>query len=123
MNSLENRRLILYNEIIFYKIQNGILKTQLVEFMSHYNINRVTRLNRPFYLPAVITNTEFFAPILRLQQQHNDFFKLNEPNVNAFKRYVKYEIDKIEVANLIYINIRIISISNQRCYLFTLVHA
>lgn len=98
MNSLENRRLML-DEIVLYKIQNGALITPLRNSLNYYNINRVTRQRQTFYLPAVTSNIEFFAPILRLQRQHNDSFnnvQLDEPNLIAFKRYVKHEINLIE---------------------------
>lgn len=98
MNSLENRRLMM-DEIILFKINNDLLVTHLKDSISYYRINRVTRLNQTFYLPPVTTNIEFFAPMLRLQRQHNDSFsnvQLNEPNLNAFKRYVKHEINIIE---------------------------
>lgn len=98
MNSLENRRLMM-DEIILFKINNDLLVTYLKDSISYYRINRVTRLNQTFYLPPVTTNIEFFAPMLRLQRQHNDSFsnvQLNEPSLNAFKRYVKHEINIIE---------------------------
>lgn len=98
MNMLENRRLML-DELVLYKIQNGIIKTSLRESLTRYNINRITRQNITFYLPAVTSNIEFFSPMLRLQRQHNDSFsnvQLDEPNLNAFKKYVKFEINKIE---------------------------
>lgn len=101
MNSLENRRLMT-DEIVLYKIQSESLVTSLRHSLSHYNAHRVTRQNPTFYLPAVTSNIEFFAPILRLQRQHNESFnnvQLDEPNLNAFKRYIKFEILRIEGAN------------------------
>lgn len=103
MISLESRRLMI-DEITLYKIRNGLLITSLKDSLSYYNINRVTRQNRTFYLPPVTTNIEFFAPMLRLQRQHNDSFnnvQLDEPSLNAFKRYVKYEVERIDEANLV----------------------
>lgn len=103
MNSLENRRLML-DEIVLYKINAGSLVTPLKDTLSYYNINRVTRQNQTFYLPPVTTNIEFFAPMLRLQRQHNDSFnnvQLDDPSLNAFKRYIKYEIKIIEGFGLV----------------------
>lgn len=103
LNSLENRRLM-SDEIILYKIENDSLVTHLRQSISYYNINRVTRSHPTFYLPTVTSNIEYFAPMLRLQRQHNDSFsnvRLDEPSLNVFKRQIKFEVNKIEEAGLI----------------------
>lgn len=99
LNSLENRRLMC-DEITLYKIKNGLLKTPLVHSLSYRLGFRVTRHNPTFYLPPVTTNIQFFAPMLRLQRQHNESFNhvsLDEPNVKAFKRNVREEIKQIQI--------------------------
>lgn len=100
--SLENRRLM-FDEITLYKINNELLRTSLNHSLSFGVGNRVTRQNITFYLPAVTTNIQFFAPMLRFQRQHNDSFnhvQLNEPSINAFKRCVYNEVKQIQMGHL-----------------------
>lgn len=94
LHSLENRRLM-HDEIVLYKIKNEKLKTSLTHSLTFGIGNRLTRQNLTFCIPADTTNIQYFAPMLRLQRQHNESFnhvKLDEPNLNAFKRYVNEEI-------------------------------
>lgn len=98
LTSLENRRLF-FDELILYKIHNGIYRTSLNQFINIRNPIRFTRLAHTFYLPFVNNNIEYFTPILRLQRQHNETFNnidINEDNFNAFKRYVWHEIKLIQ---------------------------
>lgn len=98
MVSLENRRR-LTDELTLYKIHNGQLKTSLTQDIRFHNPIRATRQNITFYLQPVTTNIEYFAPLLRMQRQHNESFnlvQLDEPNINAFKRYITFEIKQIQ---------------------------
>lgn len=97
MISLANRGL-LADEIILYKILNGIF---VVSSARNYDPTqqRVTRFARTFYLPFVTTNVEFNSPILRMHRQHMESFNslnINEPNFNAFRRYVTHEIKLLQ---------------------------
>lgn len=98
LHSLENRRL-LTDELTLFKIFNGLFDTQLSTQMSTSQPIRHTRQQQTFYLPAVTTNIQYFSPILRLKRQHNETFNhvlINEPNYNAFRRYIIHEINEIQ---------------------------
>lgn len=98
MFSLENRRL-LTDELVLYKIMNNHLNTSLNESITLNHPFMRTRQNVTFHLTPVTNNVQFFAPILRNQRQHNECFneiQLNEPNFNAFKRYVSHELRQMQ---------------------------
>lgn len=98
MLSLEDRRRLI-DEFNLYKINNGTLRLETTHNFQ-YNPIRQTRNNSPFYLPFVITNVEFYAPLLRMHRQHLNMFRnvnLNEPLFNAFKRYAIHEIKITQV--------------------------
>lgn len=94
--SLEERR-IFGDEIILYKIHTKRINTEIANSLHFNRPQRPTRHNgnNTFYLPFLTTNFEYFAPIHRLQRKHDELFSnvnINEPCLNAFKRYVLYEI-------------------------------
>lgn len=92
--SLEDRRRLI-DETNLYKIKNGALCLS-VPHDFQLNSIRLTRNSRTFYLPFVTTNVEYHSPLLRMHRQHMDIFNninLNEPNLNAFKRYALHEIE------------------------------
>lgn len=91
--SLEDRRLI-SDEMTLFKINSETIKTTL---NSQIRLNariRFTRQTNIFYLPTVSNNIEFFAPMLRMQRQHDTIFSMNTLNetLNAFKRYTIHEV-------------------------------
>lgn len=99
MHSFENHRLM-SDEFILFKNSNGQIDTQID---INININRPIRLTRQastFYLSSVTTNIKYFAPILRMQRQHNETFN-HEPNFMAFKRYIRHEVNEIQPASLL----------------------
>lgn len=101
MCSLENRRLV-PDELVLYKIHPGLFKTTLNHAINFNHPTRFTRQNATFYLPIVSSNIEYFAPMLRIQRQHNEIFnnvQLNDPNLHAFKRYINHEINEIQQTN------------------------
>lgn len=101
MYSLENRRLA-SDELVLYKIINNQLKTSIVDSLVFNRPLRITRQNATFYLPTVTNNVQYFAPMLRMQRQHNELFndvQLNEESISAFKRYIYHEIDIIQNFN------------------------
>lgn len=93
--SLEDRR-TLSDEIVLYKIYSKRINTTLTDQLHFNRPIRISRQNNNniFYLPFVTTNMEYFAPLLRLQRQHDIMFSnidLNEPCLSAMKRYALYE--------------------------------
>lgn len=97
--SLEDRRTIA-DEMILYKIYSLRLNTTLNHELQLNLPRRTTRFNNNiFYLPFVTTNVEYNAPMIRLQRQHDTIFhslSLNEPNLEAYKRYVHNEMKTIQ---------------------------
>lgn len=94
--SLENRR-ALNDEILLYKIKNGILKVSIDRNYEPIQ-TRITRFNRAFYLPFVTTNVEFNCPFLRMHRRHMELFNeldLHEPTLQTFKRYALYETKQL----------------------------
>lgn len=99
MFSLEDRRL-LTDELVLCKIINNYIHTTLSESITFNHPIRNTRQSVAFYLPSVRNNVQYFAPLLRMQRQHNETFsniQLNEVNINTFKTYVCHEIRKIQL--------------------------
>lgn len=94
--SLEERRTITH-ELTLYKVYSNRVVTALNNQIRPSIRSRITRQNNLFYLPHVTTNVEYFSPMLRMQRQHDNIFKLNslnEESFNAFKRYTLHEIKK-----------------------------
>lgn len=88
MISLKKRRIIL-DQILFYKIQNGLLKTSLQShFIAHTPVYN-TRFAPIFYCGNTATNIEFFSVRARIQRQHNEIFDrsntFSQP-LDSFKR-------------------------------------
>lgn len=73
LSSLCNRRLQA-DEILLYKIINGLIKTNIHQSLTFRIPHRSTRNNETFYLPFVTSNMEYYSLSLRLQRQHNDHF-------------------------------------------------
>lgn len=101
MLSLQERR-TLNDEIALYKINMGLLNTNLVDSLTFNRPMRSTRFNtnNTFYVPFATTNIEYFSPLYRMQRQHDIVFRnvnLNEPCLNAFKRYINHEINAIRI--------------------------
>lgn len=94
--SLQDRREIA-DEMTLYKICNGTIQTNLTEQLRFNPRIRVTRQNTIFYQHTVRTNVEYFAPILRMQRQHDRKFganDLNEQSLNAYRMYTFYEVNQ-----------------------------
>lgn len=93
--TLEDRRTIT-DEVTLFKIHSGGLKTELNNQLHWNRPVRTTRHNNnSFYLPFVMTNVEYFAPLLRMQRKHDELFAeidLNETNLYTFKRYTTHAI-------------------------------
>lgn len=54
-------------------------------------------LHLKFSLRHVTTNVEYFSPMMRLQRQHDEKFRLNSLNevvFEAFKRYTTHEVKR-----------------------------
>lgn len=93
--SLEDRRSII-DELTLYKIHMGIMITTQNDSLNFHTRTRPTRqTNNVFYLPFVTTNVEYFAPLLRMQRNHDLVFSnldLNDRCFAAFKRYATNEV-------------------------------
>lgn len=96
--SLEDRRKLI-DKLNSYKIKNGTFQLTVNRNFQPNQI-RPTRNNRTFYLPFVTTNVEYHSPLLRMHRHHMSIFNninLNEPSLNAFKRYATHEIKTTQI--------------------------
>lgn len=73
LSSLYNRRLQT-DEILLYKVVNGMINTNLAQSLKFRIPQRPTRTNATFYLPFVTSNLEYYSLSLRLQRQNNEHF-------------------------------------------------
>lgn len=98
--SLEDRRNLI-DELNLYKIKSGILRLETPHDFQ-FNSQRLTRNYQMFYLPTVTTNVEYHSPLLRMHRHHMIKFNsidLNEPSLNAFKRYAIHELKRTQIVN------------------------
>lgn len=96
--SLYDRR-IASDEIVFYKLCNNILSSNIsnniVRRNSYVNLRRRTQ----FYPPFASTNIEHHSAYNRMQRKHDELFgniDLNTQPTNAFKRYVIHELRSVQ---------------------------
>lgn len=79
MISLFNRRLMT-DELLLFKILNGLAKTTLANSINTYMPIRQTRFTPIFYIPTSHTNIEYYSVALRIQRQHIEYFS----DINLF---------------------------------------
>lgn len=94
MISLRNRRIVI-DQILFFKIVNGITNTSFNHhFATHIPIHN-TRFAPSFYWRNSTTNIKFFSIRDRLQRQHNELFRLplvlNQP-FSSLKRILLHSL-------------------------------
>jgi ribonucleases P/MRP protein subunit RPP40 len=86
LTTLEQRR-VLSDEIVLYKIVNGIIETDtLAEFNFRFYRNNVRE--RQFFAPPISRNNiRSFSPLVRLQRRHNQYFLATDlaSPISAFK--------------------------------------
>lgn len=76
MHSLETRRII-HDEIILFKIIHRIIDSSLFRRISFHHGHRTTRHNetRTFYPKKTASNFESHSPIIRMQNNHDCYFR------------------------------------------------
>lgn len=93
MVSLFHRRLFT-DELFLYKILSLKISTKLIDCSNIHVPNRQTRFAPIFYLPAVISNVEFYSCALRLKRQHNEYFS----TIDSFEDSIALTKKKISQA-------------------------
>lgn len=92
--SLKSRRIIL-DQLLFYKILNGLLNTSLKQaFNTNRHIHN-TRFAPTFYWGRTSTNIDHFSVKVRLQRQHNELFSHSNIFNHSLNRFKAYIIDNL----------------------------